>query len=133
MPYQLADQAALPETDTAADAQLYQLPVQEGDIIIVASDGLWDNLWDEQVAAMASKYDITRPGTLTRSPAALAQALAQELAAKAHKVARDPNVRSPWAVEAAASAPDTNMLQRMFPRGGKMDDVGVAVAFVTRV
>lgn len=49
MPYQIADPDSFPETDMAADAQLYSFPVQPGDVIVMASDGLWDNLWDEQV------------------------------------------------------------------------------------
>jgi hypothetical protein len=31
------------------DAQLFELPVQADDILILASDGLSDNLWDEEV------------------------------------------------------------------------------------
>ncbi|EIW77822.1 hypothetical protein CONPUDRAFT_37980, partial [Coniophora puteana RWD-64-598 SS2] len=32
-----------------ADAQIITLPVQQDDILILASDGLSDNLWDDEV------------------------------------------------------------------------------------
>ena len=28
---------------------LTQLPVKEGDLVVMGTDGLWDNLWEEQV------------------------------------------------------------------------------------
>jgi serine/threonine protein phosphatase PrpC len=28
---------------------LLQFSLQPGDVVIMATDGLWDNLWDEQV------------------------------------------------------------------------------------
>lgn len=47
----------------------------------------------------------------------------------AFRSAQDPGVRSPWAVE-VANQPSTGWMARMFPRGGKMDDITVLVAFV---
>jgi hypothetical protein len=35
-------------------------------------------------------------------------------------------------VEAATAAPNTPLLQRLFPRGGKMDDVSVVVGIVAK-
>ena len=85
---------------------------------------------------------IWRAAGASRPTPAAAQSLAQSLAAAAHAAARDPGSRTPWAVESttmSASAGGeggdmggiTSMFARMFPRGGKMDDVTVAVAFVT--
>jgi protein phosphatase PTC7 len=31
------------------DAQVYKLKLKESDIVIVGSDGIWDNLFDSQV------------------------------------------------------------------------------------
>ena len=71
------------------------------------------------------------------TPAA-AQSLAQSLAAAAHAAARDPDSRTPWSVESAPHGGGSgaqgggiaSLMARMFPRGGKMDDVTVVVAFV---
>eukprot|EP00798_Chlamydomonas_sp_ICE-L_P010107 gene10107-8009_t len=46
MPFQMASPKVIPETDLAADADTYQ----EGDVVICGSDGLFDNLFDEQIA-----------------------------------------------------------------------------------
>lgn len=54
---------------------------------------------------------------------------AKALANAAHSNASDPNFRSPWAVE-AADAGEGGLFGRLFPRGGKMDDVVVVVALV---
>ncbi|KAJ7249515.1 hypothetical protein B0H12DRAFT_963036, partial [Mycena haematopus] len=45
-PVQLTSTASI--TPTSA-AHLFTLPVRAGDIVILASDGLSDNLWDEDV------------------------------------------------------------------------------------
>ncbi|KAF8321329.1 hypothetical protein DL93DRAFT_2040592, partial [Clavulina sp. PMI_390] len=45
-PYQLGPQS---QTTPQKDAFRIDLPVQEGDIIVLATDGLGDNLWDEDL------------------------------------------------------------------------------------
>ncbi len=50
MPYQLACPQFLPETDIAADdADTSSFALQPGDIVVLGSDGLFDNVWDEQL------------------------------------------------------------------------------------
>ncbi|KAL0077232.1 phosphatase 2C-like domain-containing protein [Phycomyces blakesleeanus] len=44
-PYQLGTSSC----DTPADAQQFSVKVEEGDIIILGSDGLFDNLYDEEI------------------------------------------------------------------------------------
>ncbi len=46
------------------------------------------------------------------------------------RASRDKAARTPWAV-AAAAAGRLPMLARMFPRGGKMDDVTAVVAIIS--
>ena len=81
-----------------------------GDTIVAASDGLWDNLFDEEVATVV--------GAFTRNPSAAAEALATA----AHNAAAETTRRSPFSVEAEAWG------WRYV--GGKMDDCGLAVAVV---
>lgn len=52
-PYQLGTQS---QTTPQKDAIRIELPVQEGDVIVLASDGLGDNLWDEDVLEEAVKW-----------------------------------------------------------------------------
>jgi hypothetical protein len=54
MPFQLASAALLPETDTADAAQLYELEMESGDVVVMATDGLFDNMWDDQLADIVS-------------------------------------------------------------------------------
>lgn len=52
-PYQLGPQS---QTTPKKDAIPIDLPVQEGDVIVLATDGLGDNLWDEDVLEEAIKF-----------------------------------------------------------------------------
>ncbi|GAX77229.1 hypothetical protein CEUSTIGMA_g4675.t1 [Chlamydomonas eustigma] len=146
MPFQLASFEVLPDTDAAKDAEKYSFQLMDGDVVIAGSDGLFDNLWDEQVSAQVNAFVAgMRSEGLSRPNPAAAQSLAQSLAAAAHSAARDPTSRTPWSIESAAAASQdstaagggglglmTSFISRMFPKGGgKMDDVTVVVAFVT--
>jgi hypothetical protein len=53
-PFQLAHQELLPITDNAADGLNYQLQLQPGDVLVAGSDGLFDNMWDHQLAALVA-------------------------------------------------------------------------------
>lgn len=61
----------------------------------------------------------------------LAQQVATSLANLAFKTAQEPSVRTPWAVE-VSNQPSAGWMSKMFPRGGKMDDITVVVAFVAQ-
>lgn len=134
MPYQMASPDFLPDTDTAADALIYQFQLEVGDIVVLASDGLYDNMWDEQlVAIIASASAAAGAGTgshngMASSPAAMQQ-VAAAVANVAFRNAQDASFRSPWSVE-LANQPSASWLARMFPRGGKVDDITVVVAVV---
>ncbi|KAJ1786126.1 hypothetical protein LPJ59_005994, partial [Coemansia sp. RSA 2399] len=52
-PYQLSTEA---HTDGASDAQVFRLKIQKGDIIIVGSDGVFDNLFDEDILEEVSHH-----------------------------------------------------------------------------
>ncbi|KAF5840044.1 hypothetical protein DUNSADRAFT_17961 [Dunaliella salina] len=86
-------------------------------------------MWDEQLVAMVSRQVAGGPSAYSVPQAAQ---LAQLLANQAFQNAKDPNIRSPWAVESAQVSAG-NWFSRMFPRGGKMDDIAVAVGLVQQV
>ncbi|KAJ2506308.1 hypothetical protein H4217_009051 [Coemansia sp. RSA 1939] len=52
-PYQLSTE---PHSDAASDAQVFRLKIQKGDIVIVGSDGVFDNLFDEDILEEVSHH-----------------------------------------------------------------------------
>jgi hypothetical protein len=124
MPYQMAWREALPDTDTAADAAVARVALQRGDVVLVGTDGVFDNMWEAQLVGLVSGAAKAGSGGAGGVDAA---ALAREIAGAAFVNARDPEFRSPWAVE-AARAGQASLLRTLFPRGGKMDDCTVVVA-----
>lgn len=124
MPFQLANPDLLPDTDTARDADVYEVPLQAGDVVIMATDGLFDNLWEEQLLELVE--EALADG---RRDCDAAEELALMLTTVSHDNALDRNFRSPWAVEAAAAGVLPAM-ERMMPKGGKLDDCTVVVGIV---
>jgi protein phosphatase PTC7 len=100
-------------SDPPTAAQLYAVPVQPGDIIVCGTDGLWDNLHDTEVAALARAELAAGNG-----PAGAAQ----RIAAAAHVRGADPRADTPFSRGAMAA--------RVPFRGGKMDDCTVVVSIV---
>ncbi|CAE6490895.1 unnamed protein product [Rhizoctonia solani] len=107
-PYQLGPHSS---TTPRADAQLIKSKVVPGDIVILASDGLGDNLWDEEVLSEVERFQ------LESSPQALGEALAKR-AKKAAQGTKD----VPFGVRGRAAG-----VQFV---GGKTDDISVVVAIV---
>ncbi|CAE7083243.1 unnamed protein product [Rhizoctonia solani] len=107
-PYQLGPHSS---TTPRADAQLITSPVIPGDIVILASDGLGDNLWDEEVLNEVERF----------SPESSPQALGEALARRAKKAAQGTK-DVPFGVRGRAAG-----VQFV---GGKTDDISVVVAIV---
>lgn len=42
--------------DRPVDALLAQVPLEEGDIVVLGSDGLFDNIFDEHLCAEIDTY-----------------------------------------------------------------------------
>ena len=101
-PFQLGSRG-----DHVSSAQLLSLPALPGDVLVLGTDGLWDNLYDDEVLAV-----------LAQSSGDLAAA-AQELVRRASLVGHDPSAFSPFAKHSAGRF-----------MGGKLDDVTVIVAVV---
>jgi protein phosphatase PTC7 len=118
-PFQLSVAPTLLEgvvlSDSPTSAQSTTFTVQEGDIILLGTDGLFDNMKDDMILRHVSQ--------LKNNSLEDIQKVANSIADEAHKLAFDPTYVSPFAVSAAA-----NGFQVM---GGKPDDVTVLVARVT--
>jgi protein phosphatase PTC7 len=120
-----------PDTDWARDAAVFQIEVLPGDVLVLATDGLLDNLYPEDIVALAP-----------RSPADVEQAAAA-MAAAASRNASDPTFESPYTAEAREEGYDIPIWEKLMSasfkdgkfelgklRGGKQDDITVICAYV---
>uniref|UniRef100_A0A453IS39 Protein phosphatase n=1 Tax=Aegilops tauschii subsp. strangulata TaxID=200361 RepID=A0A453IS39_AEGTS len=102
--------------DPSRLVQNYTIDLQEGDTIITASDGLFDNVYDHEAAAIVSKsLEADRKPT----------EIAELLAARAKEVGRSGSGRSPFSDAALAEG-------YLGYSGGKLDDVTVVVSIVRK-
>jgi len=103
-PYQLGTGSA----DMPYHAVTITVNIQPGDLVIVGSDGLWDNLYDDEIVELATQ--ASEPMTI-----------AQLIARRAHEIAGSKTLISPFAKAARENG---------YPlaTGGKMDDISVVVA-----
>lgn len=134
-PFQLTCMDYL-EGDKALDADEYELKVEQGDIIIMGSDGIFDNIWDEGLEEIV---EVTLTGVEDRSELT-AMALANAISLVAHRNALNPEFYSPWTDGATRAAGQTSMVDDLvFQKtqnpymGGKMDDCTTIVAFVSNI
>ena len=139
-PYQLAYAELAKDGDSASDAEEFEVKVRVGDIVVLGSDGLFDNVFDEEIAAVATEA-YGRASDEASGAGAAAQALVK--VARGH--AEDKKYDSPYAREMAKSETDKGGapkavglfggLNKMLgggSLGGKMDDITVIVAGVVQ-
>ena len=91
--------------------------MEEGDILVVGSDGLWDNLFKSQIVKFITQF-LRGSNMELRDPALVAE----QLALKAERLSYVESYNSPF----AKSARDSNYSYI----GGKPDDITVIVAQV---
>ncbi len=86
--------------DQPEDGVVVGIKLKPEDIIVMATDGLWDNLFEEQVAELVvEQSDMTK--------------LAKNIAEEARFAATEPGRKTPWS-----------------DVGGKLDDITVVTALV---
>jgi len=120
MPYQLSGETP---SEKGEDADRYELEVSEGDTVLMATDGYFDNVFDEKTVAILAKGAAAAALATSSSMKGTAlQNLADKLARLAHKEGSENRGESPFSVEA-------NKAHKLFV-GGKLDDVTVVVAQV---
>ncbi len=107
-PYQLGHHRA---SDRPEDAMLHAARVCAGDVLVLGSDGLWDNLHDSEIAA------TVQAGVDAAQSAA---AIARAVAAAAYERSSQKRGSTPYSL-AASEAKD------LVFSGGKRDDIAVLV------
>ncbi|KAG8928603.1 hypothetical protein FRC03_009640 [Tulasnella sp. 419] len=150
-PFQLGPKST---STPATDAQRITIPVQPGDILILASDGMGDNLWDEDILdevrrfvgpgtsnSPGSNIASSPPSTSTRTGGTvtnvvLAQRLSEALASRAKRVSegsanQDPASIGVFAPKSAKDKTSKPALTRKQPaptsRGTAYGEDGVGV------
>jgi protein phosphatase PTC7 len=101
--------------DSPAAANRYKFDLLPGDLIVMGTDGLWDNCWPEEVQSVV-KF------CLDKDSATSAGKLAQVISHYAQHRAGDPEFASPFAYSAYESGIGIS--------GGKMDDITVVISRV---
>ncbi|KAE8672691.1 putative protein phosphatase 2C BIPP2C1 [Hibiscus syriacus] len=117
MLYELNFPVQIERGDYPSDfVEVYKIDLDEDDVIITATDGLFDNLYEKDIASIVFKSlkENLRP-----------QEIAELLATRAQEVGRLSLVRSPISDEVQAAG-------YVGYRGGKLDDVTVIVSSVKR-
>ncbi|KAJ9177144.1 hypothetical protein P3X46_012390 [Hevea brasiliensis] len=99
--------------DLPSSGQVFTFPVSPGDVIIAGTDGLFDNLYNNEVTAVV--VHAVRAGL---GP----QVTAQKIAALARQRAQDRNRQTPF----SSAAQDAGF--RYY--GGKLDDITVVVSYI---
>ncbi|XP_019908320.1 protein phosphatase PTC7 homolog isoform X3 [Esox lucius] len=107
-----AEGAVLSDSPDAADSSSFD--VQLGDIILTATDGLFDNMPDYMILQELKKLKNTNYESI--------QQTARSIAEHAHVLAYDPNYMSPFAQFACDNGLNV--------RGGKPDDITVLLSIV---
>ncbi|KAK3842875.1 MAG: phosphatase 2C-like domain-containing protein [Linnemannia gamsii] len=117
-PYQLGTGS----TDSPTDAQVFTVKVESGDIVVMGTDGIFDNLFDEDILE-----EVRQPAYLEKKqyerkipePNVISDALAK----RAKNVAEDTRHHgSPFQSRA--------MQEGLYYQGGKQDDMSVLVAII---
>jgi len=113
---------SLPVDDPPESAELYSFPVEQGDLLILGSDGVFDNLYDHEICELAEQmvwplevqdgdFSLTHP-----------EHVAKTLSFAAYFRACDGNANTPFS--------DSARHNNVNFRGGKMDDITVVCAWV---
>ena len=108
------------------NAVLSKVEIREDDIILAMSDGVTDNLWEDEIAEDAVDFlnkwreetskDLGEEGSLAEAM----KYVAQQLVLAARKIAEDPFAASPFMERAVEEG--------LAIEGGKLDDISVVAA-----
>eukprot|EP00915_Cephaloidophora_sp_WS-2016_P002529 GHVH01003403.1.p1 GENE.GHVH01003403.1~~GHVH01003403.1.p1 ORF type:complete len:1143 (+),score=182.60 GHVH01003403.1:263-3691(+) len=112
------------QMDMPSDCEVSSVRVYEGDIVLVGSDGVFDNLFEHELISIANMCVSPAEAKALHNPdlATSAQAIATTIAEAAEYRSRDLTAKSPFSVAARNNS--------TLHTGGKLDDIAVVVAWV---
>ncbi|CAG8607886.1 3422_t:CDS:2, partial [Dentiscutata heterogama] len=113
-PYQLGSAS----NDTPKDSQTFTVKIQCGDIVVMGSDGIFDNLFDEDILDEIIPFSCPKRG-LQVEP----QIISDALVWRAKTVSEDLHTTSPFQSRA--------LCEGLYHQGGKKDDISCLVGVVT--
>jgi len=111
-PYQLMLSPQNGEGDTPSLCGLYRAQVEDGDLLILGTDGFFDNVWRERILEVVSAMHGAPPG---------------EIAEALVRIAYEKSLSAEW-----VPFSQTALEAGLDHRGGKPDDITVIVARVAR-
>ncbi|KAF4320666.1 hypothetical protein BBO99_00003679 [Phytophthora kernoviae] len=97
----------------------FELNIQEGDVIVLGTDGLFDNLFPKQITSL---LDTVLPSSSELDQHSM-EKVASCIAHTAHKAAKGTKTKTPFALAAQEAGYEY--------LGGKMDDITVITSLVT--
>lgn len=119
-------------SDRVLDGEFFDTAVQQGDCVVMASDGLWDNVYMNRVSQIV-QFQIGRTGVWRLEGGPEGLPLERDVAGLAGSIARDLMIEAmigadncTWISPFADSADKNGRLHI----GGKQDDITIVVAFV---
>eukprot|EP00397_Hematodinium_sp_SG-2012_P043364 GEMP01048193.1.p1 GENE.GEMP01048193.1~~GEMP01048193.1.p1 ORF type:complete len:332 (+),score=67.91 GEMP01048193.1:27-998(+) len=121
-PFQLSSEDAYPNT-VLDNADRIQVRLKENDMLIAATDGLFDNIFDTQIQNMVSAFFINHDGKADPHP--LLQELGERMVRLARKVGENEESGvTPFSLNARQDGLEAD--------GGKLDDATVVLGLVVR-
>jgi len=106
------------------DALVMHLQVEDGDLVITASDGLFDNLFDEEILQSCEEMESDYESSSAEEVERHLQKLSHHLASNAFFVSQDKERETPFSRLARENG--------IFHNGGKMDDITVLCSRVIK-
>ncbi len=82
--------------DKPEDSDIYQMRVREGDLLLLATDGVFDNLFEEEILAIVNNHSRNREKTI-----ATARALSSQIAQDAYTRSKKVHVKTPFSIKKA--------------------------------
>jgi protein phosphatase PTC7 len=102
--------------DKVEDGDEYDIKVRANDVVLLMTDGVWDNLFMPAIEMVVNEWWSDRANVMN------ATSLAQTLASVAYETSMDEDVVTPYAFDSLAAGTSCS--------GGKVDDVTVVVGVV---
>lgn len=115
-PYQLCDGCP----DKPKDGTKLKIKLESGDIVILATDGIFDNLKDKSIISCVKNFNNAGGFDVDE--------LAKSIANASREISMDPEAETPYALALQKESEGTPEANYFTGVGGKMDDLACVVA-----